>query len=440
MRRAFSILIVALMTVGVFLSCASQPEQPEQEWVPRYNGVGENSSLLKAMNAAKMSAVQKAVVDIIGASQEEANRSALEQALYNTSDPNKFVLPKTMETLRKDKIGDKFVYEISIEVDMQAIENTLKANGLMGGSASADTGEQAVSSEKLSSETASKSSGTESGASTIDDLTKVSSDEATEEEKQVIRRYVNNMTYMVYFSEEAEEQQRFLMESAVGIANEYLASQTIETVNLDQIKKIKEDQKFAYEEEMGQEVSLIQWIAQKLNADVYVEIDAAVESETQGDRHFGTANITLDFFESSTGRQLASVTRRSQRAVSNVSQEDAVLNALKSTIYKSMPRAVDQAKSYMAKELATGIKYEVTIINTPDARVMSEFRRNMRRRVKDISTVSQSAEETKYEIRLIGSIERLEDAVYDVADTVPGLEGITQVYLRGKSITFESGM
>jgi len=30
--------------------------------------------------------------------------------------------------------------------------------------------------------------------------------------------------------------------------------------------------------------------------------------------------------------------------------------------------------------------------------------------------------------------------VYDVADTVSGLEGIYQVVLRGKSVTFNTGM
>ena len=72
--------------------------------------------------------------------------------------------------------------------------------------------------------------------------------------------------------------------------------------------------------------------------------------------------------------------------------------------------------------------------------MMSDFYRKMRRKAKDIKTVSQTAEETRYEVYLIGSVEDLVDTVYDVSDTVSGLEGIYQVVLRGKSVTFNTGM
>jgi hypothetical protein len=94
----------------------------------------------------------------------------------------------------------------------------------------------------------------------------------------------------------------------------------------------------------------------------------------------------------------------------------------------------------MAKTLTSGIKYELIVQNTFDARMMSDFYRKMRRKAKDIKTVSQTAEEAKYEVYLIGSVEDLVDMVYDVSDTVSGLDGIYQVVLRGKSVTFNTGM
>lgn len=54
--------------------------------------------------------------------------------------------------------------------------------------------------------------------------------------------------------------------------------------------------------------------------------------------------------------------------------------------------------------------------------------------------ISTSPEETKYEVRLIGRIEDLEDIVYDVAESISGFEGISLVYQRGNSITFDSGL
>jgi hypothetical protein len=105
-----------------------------------------------------------------------------------------------------------------------------------------------------------------------------------------------------------------------------------------------------------------------------------------------------------------------------------------------MPIVIDQAKAYMAKALQNGIKYELVVQNTLDPRMMSDFYRKMRRKARDIATVSQTAEESKYSVFLIGSVEDLVDMVYDVADTVSGLEGIYQVVLRGKSVTFNTGM
>lgn len=70
---------------------------------------------------------------------------------------------------------------------------------------------------------------------------------------------------------------------------------------------------------------------------------------------------------------------------------------------------------------------------------MSDFRRKLRRQVRDVLTVSQTAEETRYSVFLLGSLEQLADTVLDVAEGVPGLEDMYQVLLRGKSVTFNTG-
>jgi hypothetical protein len=84
---------------------------------------------------------------------------------------------------------------------------------------------------------------------------------------------------------------------------------------------------------------MIQWITQKLNADVYIEIDAVTEGETQGSNHYGAAKVNLKMFESSTGNLLGAVPYSSPRTFSKVSQFDAKSNALQSTLYKAMPLA-----------------------------------------------------------------------------------------------------
>jgi len=388
--------------------------------------------MLKAMNMAKMDAVRKAVIDMIGVANEQANQEELQEVLYNTQNPNAFVNNETFETLRKDKIGDDYVFEARVAVKMRAVESTLKANGLYD--------EAVTTQEKTGEAAATSAAATKEGAETIDEITaQTGGEELTAEEKRIIARYVNNMTYMVYFNEEATEDP-FYMKASVGIANEFLTSNAIEAIDYDQVEQLKKDQQMAYEEETGEAISIIQWIAQKLNADVYIEIDGRTSGETSGGKYYGQANITLKGFEASTGRLLGSQPWNSPKTFSTASEQAAKINALQTSVYKAMPIVIDQAKAYMAKALQNGIKYELVIQNTLDPRMMSDFYRKMRRKARDITTVSQTTEESKYSVFLIGSVEDLVDMVYDVAETVSGLEGIYQVVLRGKSVTFNTGM
>ena len=435
--------LITLPLLFVFLvSCLSGPSAtvgPPQGGGPEpmpeekvYEGAGQDASMLTAMNMAKMDAVRKAVIDMIGVANEQANQEKLQEVLYNTQNPNAYVNNETFETLRKDKIGDDYIFEAQVAVKMRAVESTLKAHGLYGETTTAQgkTGEAAAASEAATAE----------GAETIDEITaQPEAVDLTADEKRIIARYVNNMTYMVFFNEEATEDP-FYMKAAVGIANEYLTSNAIEAIDFDQVEKLKKDQQMAYEEETGESISIIQWIAQKLNADVYIEIDRRTSGETSGDKYYGQANITLKGFEASTGRLLGSQPWNSPRTFSTASEQAAKINALQTSVYKAMPIVLDQAKAYMAKTLTNGIKYELVVQNTLDPRMMSDFYRKMRRKAKDIKTVSQTAEETRYEVYLIGSVEDLVDMVYDVSDTVSGLEGIYQVVLRGKSVTFNTGM
>ena len=246
------------------------------------------------------------------------------------------------------------------------------------------------------------------------------------------------MTYMVYFNDQAAEDP-FYMKAAVGIANEYLTSNAMEAIDLEQVEKLKKDQQRVYEEETGESISMIQWIAQKLNADVYVEIDGRTTGESSAGKYYGQANITLKGFEASTGRLLGSQPWNSPRTFSTASEQAARINALQTSVYKAMPIVLEQAKAYMAKALAGGIKYELVVQGSSDARAMSDFRRKLRRQVRDVVTVSQTAEEARYNVFLLGSLEDLADKVLDVAEGIPGLEDMYQVVLRGKSVTFNTG-
>ncbi len=439
--RVFGTLLILLAAAALLASCASapapQPAAPAKA-APKatekvYDGAGKSASMLEAMNQAKMDAVRKAVVDLIGVSNEQANQEKLQQVLYSTKNPNAYILTDTFKTTRKDKQGEEYIIEATVAVNLASVENTLKAQGLMGGEAA--TGEQKT--EAAAAESQQK---TGTATEVIAEVTAPPEQvDLSADEKNVIARYVNNMTYMVYFADQAGVDP-FYMKSAVGMANEYLASNAMEAIDLDQIEKLKKDQTMAYEEETGKSMSIIQWLAQKLNADVYLEIDGKTTGEASGGKYYGQANITLKAFEASTGRLLGSQPWNSPKTISSSSEQAARINALQTSVYKAMPTVIGQARAFMAKAVVNGIKYELIVQNTPDSRMMSDFRRKLARKVKDVQTVSQAADQTKFNVFLLGSVEDLVDAVYDTAETIPGLEGIDQVLLRGKSVTFNSGM
>ena len=439
MKKLLIITLLTVLLMSLFVSCVSTPAAaPAPAGTEKgaakpieYEGSGRNSSMLTAMNLAKMDAVRKAVIDMIGVANEQANQGKLDEVLYSTKNPNAYILADTYETTRKEKVGEDYLFECRVAVNLKAVESTLKAHGLYG---------EAVSTTQETAQAASDSKEqTESAASVIDEVSSPGDVELSAAEKKFIARYVSNMTYMVYFNEETAEDP-FSMKAAIGMANEYLLSNAMETVDLAQVEKLKKDQIMVYEEETGESISILQWIAQKLNADVYLEIDGITSGESAGGKYYGQANITLKAYEASTGRLLGSQPWNSPKTISTASEEAARINALQTSVYKAMPIVISQSKAFMAKALGNGIKYEVIIQNTPDSRLMSSFRRKLKRKVKGVETVNQSPEETKYYIYILGSIEDLVDEIYDVAETIPGLEGMDQLFLRGKSVTFDSGL
>src|SRR5512137_363053 len=108
MRRSMTRLSVFLLTALslaalALASCASAGDAapPKGPTEKVYEGAGRDESLLSAMNKAKMDAVRKAVVEMLGAAEERANRQTLERTVYNTKNPNAFVVNETLKVLRK---------------------------------------------------------------------------------------------------------------------------------------------------------------------------------------------------------------------------------------------------------------------------------------------------------------------------------------------------
>ena len=453
------LFLITILVVLIFISCAttggskSSSGSPAEKAAadsgsvlsasPLYYASGSGSSQSAAFNDAKMNAVMKAASDALGIASAAANRDKLTSKIYIPSTANAYVYNETMEILDRGDNNGNITASIGIRINLEALSNVLRANEIYGNIILPQGGdvllldmerpsfapEPVVTAEKADEKKPVEES-TGSGSSA----------EVTPEEKALIDEIIGNLTFMVYYDEESGTDP-FLAKTAVGMANRYLSDNGMEYVDLGQIERIKKDQAAAYEDETGQAVSIIQWIAGKLNADIYIEIVIDANSNTKNNRYYGSASVSLKNFDASTaaGRG-SSYYQTVPPSMSTVSEADALNNAVASATFNAIKKAVEQARSYTQKELTQGIKYDLVIQNTFDSRLMRDFMKKMERKVKSIKRISTSPEETKYDVRLIGRIEDLEDLVYDVSEGLPGLEGMSLVYQRGNSITFDSGL
>lgn len=262
--------------------------------------------------------------------------------------------------------------------------------------------------------------------------------ELSQKEKQFFENYLKRLKYMMVVKEGASVNE-FQKRSILTKGNEYLLKQGFDVVQYDQLLKNIEDQRSAYEAEAGSSMSITQYIAQKLGADVYVELDCSPRSFTENNRYYGEANFTANMYDPSTAELIGSVTFRTDRSVSTSSEEDALLNALTAGTAQLMPRIIRDSSNVLRNRYSNGIRYQVIIQRTPDSRAVSTFRRNLRSRVREIVMGPSAADQTTMDVYFFGSLSDLEDACYSAFEKTPGMESAYWVYTRGKTITFNTG-
>jgi hypothetical protein len=261
----------------------------------------------------------------------------------------------------------------------------------------------------------------------------------TPEEQAYLQAYLSRLNYMVYYNEDAQIPPK-LAKVAVSQANRYLIEKLgLSVIDFDQIEKNKKDQQTAYESETGGSIDLIQYLAQKFNADVYVEIDFSLTSETRDGKYYASAQGSMKLFDTSTAALLGSIVLSSQTAFSPNSADAAATNAIASTVWTAMPKMVDQSKELLKNSLARGIRYEVVIQKTPDSKQVSQLRRALAKKVREVEQASYSAGTTKLYLYTFMKGDKVEDAMYD-AGAAAGMNDINLVYSRGKSYTFDSGL
>ncbi len=261
----------------------------------------------------------------------------------------------------------------------------------------------------------------------------------TPEERAFLDNHLARLSYMVYFDEKSVTDHE-LAKVAVTQANRYLIEKLgYSVIDFDQIERNKKDQQAAYQAETGGSIDMIQYIAQKLNADVYVEISLKGSAEYRNYMYSASVQGAMKIFETSTATLLGSVAFASPPTVNPASAQDAMANAAMASVWQAMPRLTDQTKELMRASLSRGIRFELILQNTADAKAVSAFERSLGAKVKEVEKTSYSQTETRFSVFAFMTRGAVEKAIYDAA-AAAGMKDAYLLYMRGKSFTFNSGL
>ncbi|HUW41629.1 MAG TPA: DUF6175 family protein [Rectinemataceae bacterium] len=261
----------------------------------------------------------------------------------------------------------------------------------------------------------------------------------TPAEQAYLQNYLSRLNYMVYYDANSKMDPQ-IAKIAVSQANRYLIEKMgLSVIDFDQIEQNKKDQQAAYQAETGGSIDMIQYLAQKFNADVYVEISLTVNSETRDGKFYASAQGAMKIFDTSTAMLLGSITFQSQPAFSPTSADAAIQNAVAASVWMAMPKLVSQTKALLQNSLSQGIRYEIILQKTPDARQVSQLRRALAKKVREVDQVSYSPNQTVLDIYTFQPKNKIEDEMY-AAGNEANMPDLSLVYSRGKSFTFDSGL
>jgi len=225
---------------------------------------------------------------------------------------------------------------------------------------------------------------------------------------------------------------------AVNRVNNYLANKEYEYVDLERINEIKEEYFTLYEETKGA-VSVVQLIAQALNADVYIVVDGIVEGEgKKGDIYFASASIDLKAFESATGRGLGTETGYSGRLGLASGMDAAKRKGVEVAVENAIEPVIELARNYMYKAFENGIRYEVVVQGIPDYSMTMTFGDAVRdtSSFRSLKEVSVASGQVKYYVYYMGKKTQLIDEILSNLQDEEGFENFTVVVSRGNAVIF----
>ena len=362
------------------------------------NGVGKAEDFDAALTLAFRDALRKVVVGLVGEEVEAANRDTLDAYMYGITES--FI--STYEVTDKVKSGKQTVVYTRVAFDGDKVEESLRT--------------------------------LEIPILVVEEV----KDYADSPHAPLINEAIDNLTYLVYFEPEKKNIEEEYARLSVNRVNNYLANKGYEYIELERIMEIKDEYLKLYEETTGA-VSVVQLIAQALNADIYIVADGIVEDAgTEGDIHFASASMDLKAFESATARGLGTETGYSGKLGLASGMDAAKRKCVEVAVGNATEPVINLSRSYMIKAFEDGIRYEVVVQGVMSYDLIRVFTDAVRetmnfRRIKEVSAAEGMA---KYYVYYMGRKNELIDEVINNLLNEDGFENFTVLVSRGNTVIF----
>jgi hypothetical protein len=399
-----SLLISGVLLIAVFalfFSCSGKGVKTGGSIdAPRIvqNGVGKARNFDDALNLGFRDGLRKAVVTLVGEETEAANRDRLNTYVYGISET--FI--QTYEVTDKVKSGKDTIVYVRVAFDRDKLEESLRT---------LEIPILVIEEEK---------------------------DYSASPHAPLLNEAIDNLTYLVYFEPEKKSIADEYARLCVNRVNNFLANRRYEYIELARIQEIKDEYLRLYEETTGA-VSVVQLIAQALNADIYIVVDGIVEGAgTEGDIHFASASIDLKAFESATARGLGTETGYSGKLGLASGMDAAKRKCVEVAVENAIEPVIELSRNYMLKAFEDGIRYEVVVqglMSYDRLQLFADAVRNTRnfRRINEVSAAEGMA---KYYVYYMGRKSELIDEVIDNLAGEEGFENFTVLVSRANAVIF----
>jgi uncharacterized protein (UPF0333 family) len=403
MKKTSLVMVAVLLiaSIALFFACSgSSVKTGGDTGAPRVvqNGVGKARNFDDALDLAFRDALRKAVVTLVGDEAEAANRDKLNTYVYGISET--FI--QNYEITDKVKSGKDSIVYVRVSFDRSKLEESLRTLEIP----------ILVAEEKK--------------------------DYSASPHAPLLNEAIDNLTYLVYFEPEKKNIADEYARLCINRVNNYLANQRYEYIELARILEIKDEYLKLYEETTGA-VSVVQLIAQALNADIYIVVDGIVEDAgREGDIHFASAAIDLKAFESATARGLGTETGYSGKLGLASGMDAAKRKCVEVAVENAVEPVVALSREYMLKAFEDGIRYEVVVqglMAYDQLQVFADAVRDARnfRRIREVSAAEGMA---KYYVYYMGRKNEFIDEVINNLAGEEGFENFTVLVSRGNAVIF----